>query len=92
VLKRWEIENYLFDREVLDAYCAVNGLTFDAAAYTALVGNINDDDVKDQTNKFKNICGMATSVNPETFKRNLAAVIRPEMAVYKELEGCSAPS
>lgn len=88
VLKRWEIENYLFDREVLDAYCAAEGLNFDATAYTALVGNINDDDVKDETNRIKNICGITTTVDPETFKRNLAAVIRPEMAVYKELEDC----
>lgn len=88
VLKRWEIENYLFDREVLETYCAAERLTFDAAAYTALVGNINDDDVKDETSRIKNICGIITSVDPEKFKRNLAAVIRPEMAVYKELEAC----
>lgn len=88
VLNRWEIENYLFDREVLEAYCSARGLTFDAAAYAALVRDINDDDVKDETNRIKNICGIITSVDPEKFKRNLAVVIRPEMAVYKELEGC----
>jgi predicted ATPase len=88
VLKRWEIENYLFDREVLEAYCAAEGLTFDAATYAALVSNINDDNVKDETNRIKNICGIITSVDPERFKRNLAAAIRPEMAVYRELEGC----
>jgi hypothetical protein len=88
VLKRWEIENYLFDREVLEAYCAENGLTFDATAYSTVVQNIYDDEVKDETNKIKNICGITTSVNPEKFKRNLAAVIRPDMAVYKELEDC----
>ncbi len=88
VLKRWEIENYLFDREILEVYCSAEGLTFDDTAYAALVGNINDDDVKDETNRIKNICGITTSVDPEKFKRNLAAVIRPEMAVYKELEDC----
>lgn len=33
-------------------------------------------------------CDIVTPVNPEKFKRNLAAVIRPEMAVFKELEDC----
>lgn len=88
VLKRWEIENYLFDQDVLAAYCAAEGLNFDAAAYKAFVGNINDDNVKDETNRIKSICGISTSVDPEKFKRNLAAVIRPEMAIYKELEDC----
>ncbi|MDZ4685684.1 MAG: AAA family ATPase [Planctomycetaceae bacterium] len=88
VLKRWEIENYLFDREVLEAYCSAEGLAFDATAYATLVSNINDDDVKDEANRVKNICGIITSVDPERFKRNLAAVIRPEMAIYKELEDC----
>lgn len=88
VLKRWEIENYLFDREVLEAYCSSEGLTFDATAYAALVGNINDDNVKDETYRVKKICGIITSVDPERFKRNLATIIRPTMAVYKELEDC----
>ncbi len=88
MLKRWEIENYLFDREVLEAYCAAEGRSFDATAYAALVGNINDDDVKDESNRVKKICGINTSIDPERFKRNLAAVIRPTMAVYNELEDC----
>jgi predicted ATPase len=88
VLKRLEIENYLFDREVLEAYCVAEGLTFDAATSAALMGDINNDDVKGLTGKIKNICGIITSVDAERFKRNLAAVIRPEMAVYQELEDC----
>lgn len=88
VLKRWEIENYLFDREVVEAYCAAEALTFDSTAYAALVGSIDDDDLKNHTSKIKNICGINTSIDPEKFKRNLAAVIRPEMAAYKELESC----
>lgn len=53
VLNRWEIENYLFDREVLEAYCSAEGLVFDAAAYAALVSNIVDDDLKGQLTKSK---------------------------------------
>jgi hypothetical protein len=88
VLKRWEIENYLFDEEVLAAYCKANDLTFNAAKYKAVVGNIVDDDVKSQTGAIKSACGITTSVDPDTFKLNLAKVITPEMAVYKELEAC----
>lgn len=88
VLKRWEIENYLFDREVLEAFCAAEGLAFDAAAYARLVGNINDDNLKDETPKIKRLCGITTSVNAEKFKRNLAAAIKPGMAAYAELEEC----
>ncbi|MGE3702645.1 MAG: AAA family ATPase [Hyphomicrobiaceae bacterium] len=88
VLKRWEIENYLYDREVLEAYCKAEGLTLDAAAYAALVASINDQDVKGDTGKIKNICGIVGSIDSEKFKHNLAAVVRPQMAVYKELEDC----
>lgn len=31
VLARWEIENYLFDKEVLKKYCCANSLTFNEA-------------------------------------------------------------
>ena len=88
VLKRFEIENYLFDEEVLNAYCASEGLTFDAAKYSTLVGNIVDDDVKGVTGAIKKYCGIDTSISPEKFKLNLAKVIKPGMAVYEELEAC----
>ncbi len=88
VLKRWEIENYLYDEEVLTAYCDATGLRFDAAKYHSIVRNIVDDDVKKLTGAIKTICGISTPVNPELFKLNLARVISPEMGVYKELESC----
>ena len=88
VLKRFEVENYLFDEEVLKAYCASEGLTFDAARYGTLAGNIVDDDVKQLTGAIKKVCGIDTSIWPERFKLNLAKVIKPGMAVYEELEAC----
>ena len=33
VLVRWELENYLYDEEVLQIYCANHGLMFDQASY-----------------------------------------------------------
>jgi len=88
VLKRWEIENYLYNREVLEAYCATNGCTFNATEYEGLVESIDDDNVKDQIGKIKAICGASGSISPDAFKRKLADVISPEMRVYQELEAC----
>lgn len=46
VLKRWEIENYLYDEDVLKAYCDGEKLPFDKSTYNALVVNIYDQDLK----------------------------------------------
>lgn len=88
VLRRWEIENYLFDKEVLTTYCAAEGLTFDETAYDGFVTDIENQNLKDSTARFRNFCGITTSINNEVFKLNLAGAITPEMTVYSELEGC----
>lgn len=86
VLKRFEIENYLYDKEVLSAYCQANGLAFDDKKYNTVVNDIVNDNLKDRTGEIKKCCGITTSVNPENFKRNLATFIDTSMTVYKELE------
>lgn len=86
VLNRFEIENYLFDKEVLKAYCDENGKTFDEVAYDGFVTDIVNQQVKDNTGYIRNFCGIVGSINSEVFKKNLAKVIRPDMQVYKELE------
>lgn len=86
VLNRWEIENYLFDKEVLKAYCLANDKEFKEQDYDSFVTDIINQNVKDETNRIKNFCSITTNVNPETFKLNLATFIVPEMQVYKELE------
>ena len=35
-MRRWEIENYLFDKEVLKSYCEKNGLVFNEINYDTL--------------------------------------------------------
>ena len=40
VLKRWELENYLYDKEVLREYVRRNNLTFDEDTYDEKVTNI----------------------------------------------------
>jgi AAA15 family ATPase/GTPase len=88
VLKRWEIENYLYDKEVLRKFCTLNQLTFDESGYDLFVKNIEDQNVKDETNRIKNLCGITTSISSEQFKLNLSTCITPDMAVFRELEEC----
>lgn len=86
VLKRWEIENYLFDKEVLKAYCGKNNLQFNEPAYDAFVMDIVNQNIKDDVGRMKNFCGITVSINAEQFKLNLAKVIDNSMPVYHELE------
>src|SRR5690606_27538480 len=60
ILKRWEIENYLFDKEVLLAYCRKNGLEFYETEYDKFVTNIVDQNLKDEIGRIKNYCGITT--------------------------------
>ncbi len=88
VLKRFELENYLFDKEVLSKYCQFKGLTFSEVDYDNFVTNINNQNVKDDINRIKNFCGINTSINADTFKLNLSEFITEETEVYKELREC----
>ena len=88
LLERWEIENYLFDKSVLKKYCTANNLVFDEANYDKFVQDILNQNIKDEINRIKNICGIVGSVNAEKFKLELAKCITNEMAIYQELERC----
>lgn len=88
VLKRWEIENYLFDKDVLKAYCLDQALQFDDAAYDAFMVNINDQNLKDEVLRIRNICGIKGSINSELFKIELSKYLVAGMPVYNELEEC----
>lgn len=88
IMKRWEIENYLFDKEVIKAYCRDNSLTLNEAGYDKFVTDIQNQNLKDETGKIKSLCGITTSINPETFKTNLSKKIDKSMSVYQELEEC----
>lgn len=88
ILKRWEIENYLFDKEVLAAYCGKNALAFDESKFDDFVKDISNQNLKDQTGLIKKICGITTSINPESFKLSLSEVVNESMTCYQELERC----
>lgn len=88
VLKRWEIENYLYDKEVLKKYCESSGLTFSEADYDNFVTDIDNQNLKDETGRIKNYCGITTSVTPENFKLALSTFIAEDMTIFRELENC----
>lgn len=88
ILKRWEIENYLYDKQVLNNYCDNNGLQFDESDYDAFVTDIFNQNLKDATGRIKNICGIKSSINPEKFKLILSEYIEEDMDVYSELVSC----
>lgn len=88
VLKRWEIENYLYDKEVLNAYCVGEELLFDEPAYDAFVTNINDQNLKDETQRIKNFCGIKGSINADVFKVALSGYLTSGMRMFQELEDC----
>ena len=88
VIKRWELENYLYDKEVLSHYCHCNDLEFSESDYDKFVKDIYNQNLKDETGRIKNFCNMHIPINPESFKIELSKYITPELAVYKELEDC----
>ncbi|WP_288532711.1 AAA family ATPase [uncultured Haemophilus sp.] len=90
VMKRWEIENYLFDKEVLRKYCMENQKAFDEIKYDAnfTSKDLIDSDVKSQFSLIKSICSIPTHINSENFKINLSKLVTPDMNIYQELESC----
>lgn len=88
VMKRWEIENYLFDEEVLRKYCEVNEKIFDETKYQQNFTDLINSDVKSQFSLIKSICSIPTSINPDKFKINLSKLITSDMRVYQELKSC----
>jgi len=88
VLKRLEIENYLYDKDVLKGYCLTKNLQFNEEEYNSFVTDIENQSVKDETGRIKNYCDIRTSITPECFKKALSLHIKEGMAVYSELEEC----
>jgi predicted ATPase len=86
MLARREVENYIFDFDVLNAYCASKGLALDRASYGAIVADVAMQDLKvgQTTASLKKLCGDAPMSNAE-FKVALAPHIRGTRA-FVELE------
>jgi hypothetical protein len=88
VLKRFEIENYLYDKRVLRNYCEQNDLVFNESIYDSAINDIENQHVKDLTGRIKAACGINSSISATRFKENLSRCIKPGSEVYNELESC----
>lgn len=88
VFNRYEIENYLYDKEVLKKYCTEEGKVFDENFYDQHITDIINQDVKKELGIVKKSCNIQGSINEDVFKKKLANNITENMAIYKELEQC----
>lgn len=88
MLTRREIENYLFDIEILKNYSSKNGRTLDEQKYSQIVIDIKQQDLKlgQILQSLQHLCGASGSISD--FKIELAKYIIPETSVYSELKGC----
>lgn len=89
MLERREVENYLFDKEVLRAFCEASGRNFDEARYDVAVQDVRLQDLKLVQAEIKASCAAGGPM--PTFKRDLATAITPDTAIYAELVGVILP-
>lgn len=80
MLGRREMENYLYDYEILQKINHV-----DAGQYRGIVTDINEQDVKAAGFRLRQICGRDQE-SEVIFKRSLAALVTPDTGTYIELK------
>lgn len=86
-LKIWfrkEIENYLFDKEIIEFYCKQNSKEFSTITAYSNIKDINKDDVKQYQSSIMQQCGFSGSV--DDFKLKLAELIMPATSIYNFLK------
>jgi predicted ATPase len=86
-LKIWsrrEIENYLFDEEIIKLYCERNSKEFSTITAYSNIQDINKDDMKQYQSSIMQQCGFSGSV--DEFKLKLAELITPTTIIYKLLK------
>lgn len=82
MLKRKEIENYLFDFEVIKkAYPTIT-----EKQYRSLIDDCLNEDVKNKAGALKELCTPGNAMNKDEFKIHLSKYITSEMNIYKELK------
>jgi hypothetical protein len=86
ILNRFELENYLFDKEVLQAYCSAQGRALDVAKYNNLELDLANGDIKSYCGAIKTACGVVGSINIDKFKIELAKAVTQDMVIYSELK------
>lgn len=83
MLKRREIENYIFDKEILKKFCIDRSKNFDESKYDSKVTNIVTQSLKSVQQEIQASCGVTGSVSD--FKLNLSRFISKDTQIFKEL-------
>jgi hypothetical protein len=84
MLLRHEVENYLFDKEILKKFCTGNSKVFDETRYDSKVTDIKEQDLKTVQQDIQACC--QESGDMEGFKIKLAKYISLDTTVYVEME------
>ncbi|MEK7610692.1 MAG: AAA family ATPase [Patescibacteria group bacterium] len=84
MLMRREIENYLFDKEILKKFCSSNSKTFNESRYDSKVTDIKDQKLKLVQQEILASC--QGSGNIQQFKKELAKHVSPDTGVFQEVE------
>lgn len=85
MLKRREIENYLFDKELLKLYCLKNRFEFNEEKYDSLISDLNEDDLKPLFTDLLTCC-TSENIGKEKFCLQLAELAEPNTSIYEELK------
>lgn len=83
MLLRREIENYLFDKEILRKFCASQSATFDEARYDRNVTDALTQCLKPVQQEIQASCGASGSISD--FKRELSLLITSDTKIYTDL-------
>jgi len=86
---RREIENYLFDKEVVSKLAAIDGRPFDETRYNAAVSDIGSQDLKPVQQEVQASCGYVGTI--ADFKVVLARAMTQGMNTFAELESAIFP-
>lgn len=86
MLLRREIENYLFDKEVLQNYAIKKGVHFDEGRFDRVVNDILLQDLKIVQQQIQHSVGANRSV--EDFKKELSMFIPRDGIIYNDLKSC----
>jgi energy-coupling factor transporter ATP-binding protein EcfA2 len=80
MLKRREIENYLFDKEILQIFCSQKSTKFDENKYNSKVIDINQQDLKPIQQDIQACCGISGNITD--FKRDLAKAVLNSTQIF----------
>lgn len=78
---RKQIENYIFDFEILQ-----KAYDLPSEVYEAIIPNILGE-VKSKATELTRVCGIKTGISKTNFIKQLAMRVMPGMEVYRELKG-----